>query len=99
MSKLFFNSYPDIIDSNFTYPTISTQTPTMQKIQGGYVEFSLLEETYVHFFTSSQELSSLEKSLQMGKPLKGLRQYIKQYYAPQILGKQIVDDEQIIIWN
>ncbi len=89
-------SYLDTLDDKVN---LLSQNLSGHSIQGGYVEFSILEETYVHFFTSAHALKFIGRYLKQGKPLKGLRQYIMQYYAPQVLGVHELSEQQIIIWN
>ncbi len=96
MDQLPMISYSNTMDNNLN---LLSQNLSGHSIQGGYVEFSILEETYVHFFTSEQALQYIGYYLKQGKPLKGLRQYIKYYYAPQVLGIQNISEQQIIIWN
>lgn len=82
-----------------TMAHLSSQSSTPFNLQGGYVEFSFLDQTYSHFFTNSKELDYLRTYIQDGKPLEGLRMYIRNYYAPEVLGIELPEKEPIIIWN
>ncbi len=82
---------------NFFDPTIKNKP--MQRIIGGYVEFSILEETHVHYFTQADDLRQLEQYISVDKPLLGLRQFIKELYAPANCNKQAILDNDITIWN
>jgi hypothetical protein len=71
----------------------------MRKIIGGYVEFSILEETHVHYFTQADDLCSLEHYVSLDKALLGIKQFIKENYTPENLKKQGIPDDEITIWN
>jgi hypothetical protein len=83
----------DVVQESFS------QNLCGQRLQGGYVEFSYLEQTYVHFFTCQQALAYMRSYIQAGKPLEGLRNYLHYYYLPHVLGKTVLTNEPVIIWN
>jgi hypothetical protein len=70
-----------------------------QRIAGGYVEFSILNETHVHFFSSTNNLRFLEYFVGIEKPVAGLKHFIREHYAPPYVKKQDLTDEAVIIWN
>jgi hypothetical protein len=90
-------NYPDTLGTHVPYKYTRDQHMTPQQLVGGHVEFSVLDETYVHFFTLPQELQEIAYYITTGKPMAGLRQFIVKNYAHIV--KQKFTEEQIIIWN
>ncbi|MDO1446708.1 hypothetical protein Q0590_10625 [Rhodocytophaga aerolata] len=91
-------NYPETLDKKVTIKQSNLLTNTRQRLVGGHVEFSVQDETYVHFFTSAQELEEIAYYMQIGKPLTGLRKFIAKNYAPAHQ-KDTSGDAYIIIWN
>jgi hypothetical protein len=87
------------IDSLHTSAQQSLPDREINCLQGGYVEFSFLDQTYSYFFVCSKELDFLRLYIQEGKPLEGLRALIRCYYAPNVLAIRLQEKEPIIIWN
>jgi hypothetical protein len=96
MNSSVHTNYTDSLDA-VTYLPFPEEVAT--NLQGGYVEFSFLDQTYSHFFTSREELDFLLSYLQAGKPLEGFRAYIRNHYAPKVLQINLQEKEPIIIWN
>jgi hypothetical protein len=82
-----------------TYSDTNFSRTPVRTIIGGYVEFSILEETHVHYFTRADDLSELEYFVSQDKALLGLKQFIKRNYTPGNFRKQAIPDDEITIWN
>jgi hypothetical protein len=91
-------SYPETLDTTVTARQPDLGEVCRQQLVGGHVEFSVQDETYVHFFTSPQELEEIARYMQIGKPLTGLRRFIAKNYAPA-RQKENSGEDTITIWN
>lgn len=92
-------NYPETLDNNVTIEQPNFCNANSRHLVGGHVEFSVLDETYVYFFTSPQELGEIACYMQTGKLLSGLRQFIARHYATAHPLKENTGNEYIIIWN
>lgn len=91
-------NYPDTLDNTVTIGQPNFRKASRQRLVGGHVEFSVQDETLVHFFTSPQELVEISYYMQIGKPLTGLKKFIAEHYA-SANQKENSGDAYIIIWN